>query len=255
MPLLASTQRLELRARSPAARRGGRCRSRCAAGSSRRRPSEAPAGVLAIDISTSKTCAERRPSGCRRTGASAGRPRPRRGRVTSAASAAASPSADAFISASAYGPGDGRDLSHVASRASKLGLELAEQVGVRLGIDLAAQDLLGALDGERGDLLAQRLARLDRFLLGLGARGGDDLRAFLAGACSWLPRSSTAPGARHRPGAGRRRCAPRTAPSRPAGWRRRARPWPCRRPTGLRGSWRRARRARRRSAARPWTSS
>src|SRR6266513_2714090 len=32
-------------------------------------------------------------------------------------------------------------------------LQLAEQLGVRLGIDLAAQDLLGAGDGEGGDLL------------------------------------------------------------------------------------------------------
>ena len=48
-------------------------------------------------------------------------------------------------------------------------------------IDLAAQDLLGAADGERGHLLAQHLARLARFLLGFGTRGGDDLGAFLAG--------------------------------------------------------------------------
>ena len=51
------------------------------------------------------------------------------------------------------------------------------------GIDLLAEDLLGALDGQRGDLLAQRLARLDHLLLGLGLRGGDDLGGFLAGAC------------------------------------------------------------------------
>jgi hypothetical protein len=53
---------------------------------------------------------------------------------------------------------------------------------VHAGVDFLAQDLLGALDGQRGDLLAQRLAGLDGLLLGLGTGGGDDLGAFFAGA-------------------------------------------------------------------------
>ena len=39
------------------------------------------------------------------------------------------------------------------------------------GVDLAAQDLLRALDRQRGDLLAQGLAGLGRFLRGLGVAG------------------------------------------------------------------------------------
>src|SRR5574340_752591 len=66
--------------------------------------------------------------------------------------------------------------------ASELGLEPRQQFGVHAGVDFAAQDRLGALDRERGHLVAQRLARLHRFLLGFGTRGGDDLRALLAGA-------------------------------------------------------------------------
>ena len=53
---------------------------------------------------------------------------------------------------------------------------------MRARIDLAAQDLLRATNGERRDLFAQGLARLGRFLLGFGARGGDDLGAFVARA-------------------------------------------------------------------------
>src|SRR6185369_1713667 len=101
----------------------------------------------------------------------------------SPASVCAVPFADAFMRASAYG------LAMVASsamssapRALELRLQLAEEVGMRARIDLAAQDLLGAAHGERGDVLAQRLARTRGLLLGLGARGGDDLGALFVGA-------------------------------------------------------------------------
>ena len=50
----------------------------------------------------------------------------------------------------------------------------AEHVGVGLGVDLAAQDLLGAGHRERGDLLAQRSLRALRVLLDLGAGAGHD---------------------------------------------------------------------------------
>jgi hypothetical protein len=53
---------------------------------------------------------------------------------------------------------------------SELRLQATQQLGMHAGVDLAAQDLLGALDGQAGDLLAQRLAGLDRLLLGFGAR-------------------------------------------------------------------------------------
>ena len=43
------------------------------------------------------------------------------------------------------------------------------------GIHFLAQDLLGTLDGQEGDLLAQGFAGLHRLLLGLGTGGGDDL--------------------------------------------------------------------------------
>src|SRR5262249_27560848 len=69
------------------------------------------------------------------------------------------------------GAGDGGGLSH-KSGPLDLSLELRQQLGVRLGVHLAAQDLLGAGDGERGDLLAQGLARARVFLVDLGLRRG-----------------------------------------------------------------------------------
>src|SRR5882762_7719219 len=53
-------------------------------------------------------------------------------------------------------------------------LQLAEQLGMRLGVDLAAQDLLRAGNGERGDLLAQHLLRARDLLVDIGLGGGED---------------------------------------------------------------------------------
>lgn len=50
------------------------------------------------------------------------------------------------------------------------------------GIHFLAEDLLGALDRQRSDLLAQRLASLDRLLLGFGLGSRNDLRRFVTGA-------------------------------------------------------------------------
>ena len=63
----------------------------------------------------------------------------------------------------------------------QLGLQAAEQLGVDGRADFAAQDLLGALDGESGDLVAQRVTRLGGFLLRFGLRLGDDLGGFVGG--------------------------------------------------------------------------
>jgi hypothetical protein len=49
-------------------------------------------------------------------------------------------------------------------------------------IDFLAQDLLGALDGQRGHLLAQGFAGLHGLLLGFGTGGGNDLVALFRGA-------------------------------------------------------------------------
>src|SRR6267143_933860 len=57
-------------------------------------------------------------------------------------------------------------------------LQLAEQLGVGLGVDLAAQDLLGAGDGERGDLLAQHLLRARDLLVDVGLGRGEDAVGF-----------------------------------------------------------------------------
>src|SRR5512139_2132216 len=46
-------------------------------------------------------------------------------------------------------------------------LDAVEEVGVRLGVDLATQDLLGAGHRQRGDVVAQLLARARYFLLDL----------------------------------------------------------------------------------------
>jgi hypothetical protein len=61
----------------------------------------------------------------------------------------------------------------------QLGLQAVQQFGVDGRAHFAAQDLLGALDGESGDLVAQGVARLGGFLLRLGLRLGDDLRGFV----------------------------------------------------------------------------
>jgi hypothetical protein len=63
----------------------------------------------------------------------------------------------------------------------QLGLQAVQQLGVDGRAHFAAQDLLGALDGERGDLVAQDVARLGRFLLRLGLRLGNDLGGFVGG--------------------------------------------------------------------------
>ena len=44
---------------------------------------------------------------------------------------------------------------------------MLEQIGVRLGVHFASQDLFGAGYRERGDLVAQLLARARHLLLGL----------------------------------------------------------------------------------------
>ena len=53
-------------------------------------------------------------------------------------------------------------------------------------IHFLAQDLLGALDGQRGNLLAQCLARLHGLLLGFDAGSRNDLVAFFRGAAFGL---------------------------------------------------------------------
>src|SRR5436190_12076889 len=60
------------------------------------------------------------------------------------------------------------------SPVSDFPLELAEQLGVRLGVDLAAQDLLRAGDGERGDLLPERFPRARDLLVDVGLGRGED---------------------------------------------------------------------------------
>src|SRR5882762_6779189 len=67
------------------------------------------------------------------------------------------------------GPGDGGGFGH-----SDFLLQTAEQLGMRLGVDLAAQDLLRAGNGERGDLLPQRLLRARDLLVDVGLGGGED---------------------------------------------------------------------------------
>jgi hypothetical protein len=53
---------------------------------------------------------------------------------------------------------------------------------VHTGIDFLAQDLLGALDGQCGDLLAQGFAGLHGLLLGFDTGSGNDLVALFRGA-------------------------------------------------------------------------
>src|SRR5882724_5171475 len=63
---------------------------------------------------------------------------------------------------------------------SEFGFEPAQQLGMNAGVDLFAQDLLCALDGQCGNLVAQRLTRLQRLLGRFGLGRSDDLGAFFA---------------------------------------------------------------------------
>jgi len=57
---------------------------------------------------------------------------------------------------------------------------------VDAGVDFLAQDLLGALDGQNGHLLAQGFTGLDDLLLGFCTRCGDDLGGLFRGAALGL---------------------------------------------------------------------
>jgi hypothetical protein len=69
--------------------------------------------------------------------------------------------------------------------SSELRLQAGEQVGMDAGIDFLAEDLLGTLDGQRGNLLAQHLAGTHGLLV--------SLRDFTS-SCStrWLAEASSA---------------------------------------------------------------
>src|SRR5687767_10155674 len=69
---------------------------------------------------------------------------------------------------------------------SELLLDRIQQVAVRLGVDFAPQDLLGAGDRERGDLVAQLLARARYLLLDLGLGGRLFAVAFFLGGIARL---------------------------------------------------------------------
>src|SRR5258706_13279730 len=71
-----------------------------------------------------------------------------------------------------------RDARRCSARPSELALDRLEQLAVSFGVDLAAQDLLGAGDGERGHAIAQLLACARDFLRDLGL-GGDLLAVAL----------------------------------------------------------------------------
>ena len=90
--------------------------------------------------------------------------RPHRQRVATRAQAGTPPRRRAWQSSSV--------------RPSRFRLELLpdrrQQVGVRLGVDFALQDLRGAGDGKIGDLAAQRFLRAGDLLADLGLRGGED---------------------------------------------------------------------------------
>jgi hypothetical protein len=98
------------------------------------------------------------------------------------------------------------------------------------------QDLLGALDGQAGDLLAQGLAGLDGLLLGFGARGGDDLGGFFAGAALGFFHHllGQALGIGQALGSVVAGSGKLLLPR--ACWQRPDRPWPCRRRSGRRRS-------------------
>src|SRR5262245_41412058 len=90
-------------------------------------------------------------------------------RSRTSAQAASLPSPSATLkTASAYG----RAIVAISAMGLlQLALEPGEHLRVRLRVDFAAQDLLGAGDREGGDLLAERLLRARDLLrdLGLGA--------------------------------------------------------------------------------------
>src|SRR5690606_15361587 len=83
--------------------------------------------------------------------------------------------------ASAYGRAIVNDS---AMGSAQLVLQVGQQLGVAVRVDLAAQDALGAGHRQRGHLLAQLLARAlrreHRLFLGGLARRGDDLRGLVA---------------------------------------------------------------------------
>src|ERR671932_1360947 len=70
-----------------------------------------------------------------------------------------------------------------AQRSSVQPLELPldrfEQFAMGACVDLAAQDLLRARDGERGDALAQFFSRARHFLINFGLGGGEFSVTFL----------------------------------------------------------------------------
>src|SRR5215831_17862499 len=62
----------------------------------------------------------------------------------------------------------------VSAMSLDLALQLVEQLGVRLGVDLAPQDLLGTGDRELRHLLAQGFLRAHHLLVDVGLRRRDD---------------------------------------------------------------------------------
>src|SRR5690348_2190854 len=81
---------------------------------------------------------------------------------------AQSPSACADDAISKAARAYGRARVSGCDMSSHLGDELIEQRLVRVRVDLALEDLLGARHGERGDLAAQFLARTMRHALDIG---------------------------------------------------------------------------------------
>jgi hypothetical protein len=55
---------------------------------------------------------------------------------------------------------------------------LIQQIGVNRLVHFTLQDLFGTLDGQRSDFTAQRFARLDDLLIGIGLRLSDDAGRF-----------------------------------------------------------------------------
>ena len=151
--------------------------------------------------------------------------RPRRKRTTARTCSAAASAMSATVRLSQLGfrrPSSRRDVRASTSRA---------------------RICSAARDGQRRDLVAQRLACLDHLLLGLGLRRRRRSCAPSASARAWLPRPAAARAARRRRAAARHRRARPELLLDPAVGRQPDRPWPCRRRTGLRRSCVRARRA------------
>src|SRR4029450_4810364 len=65
-------------------------------------------------------------------------------------------------------------VSSAIGYSSELLPDRSEEVGVRLGVDLALQDLFGTRDRPASDLVAQRFFRARDFLLDPGLGGGED---------------------------------------------------------------------------------